>query len=144
VTLDAKRIPAAYTFIGSETVAVEVQRRASARVDFPFAKGATIKGRILEDPKETGKPAPDAKGLPDILVLLQPGNLNTYTDSEGYFSFEGILPKSYEFLVDRESLPEYVEISSPRLPLEVNLKPGEQKKDLFILVHPQKRHIIFK
>jgi len=144
VTLDARRIPAAYTFIGSETVAVEVQRRVAARVDFPFAQGATIKGRVLEDLRGTGKPAPDAKGLPDVLVLLQPGNLNTYTDSEGYYSFEGILPKSYEISVDRETLPEYSEISAPRLPLTLDLKAGEQQKDLFILVHTPKRHIIFK
>lgn len=143
VTLDARRIPAAYTFIGSETVVVEVQPRVAARVDFPFAQGATIKGRVLEDLRGNGRPAPDAKGLPDVLVLLHPGNLNTYTDSEGYFSFEGILPRSYEISVDRETLPEYSEISAPRLPLTLDLKAGEQK-DLFILVQPLKRHIIFK
>jgi hypothetical protein len=144
VTLDARRIPAAYSFIGSETAAVEVQRRTSARVDFPFAKGSSIKGRVVEDPKGTGQPVPGAKGLADVLVLLQPGNLNTYTDSEGYYAFDGILPKSYEISVDRETLPEYSEVTSPRLPLTLDFKRGEQQKDLFILVHPQERRIIFK
>lgn len=144
VTLDARRIPAAFTFTGSETVAVEVQRRTKARVDFPFAKGSSIKGRVMEDHKGTGEPAPGAKGLADVLVLLQPGNLNTYTDSEGYYAFEGILPKSYEITVDRETLPEYSEISAPRLPLKIDLTAGEQKKDLLILIHPQERRVIFK
>ena len=144
VTLDARRIPAAYTFEGSETVAVEVKRRAAARVDFPFVKGISIKGRVLEDPKGTGKPTPEAKGVPDLLVLLTPGDLNTYTDSDGYFSFEGILPKSYELSLDPETLPENSHITAPRLPVQVVLKPGGQIKDLILLVQRRERVIIFK
>ena len=144
VTLEARRIPAAYTFEGSETVAVEVKRRAAARVDFPFAMGAGIKGRVLEDPKGTGKPTPDAKGIPDVLVLLTPGDLNTYTDSEGYFSFGGILPKSYELSLSPETLPGYSQITAPHLPLQLTLKPGEQIKNLVLLVHRRERPIIFK
>jgi hypothetical protein len=144
VTLEAKRIPAAYTFLGSETMAVEVRRRAAVRVDFPFAQGASIKGRVIEDALGTGKPARDAKGIPDVLVLLEPGNFNTYTDSEGYFALEGLLPKTYEMTLDRETLPENSQIIAPRLPLQMDLKPGEKKQDLLIRVQPQKRHIIFQ
>jgi hypothetical protein len=144
VTLDARRIPAAYTFEDSETEAVEVQRRATARVDFPFVKGASIRGRVLEDLKGTGKPAPDAKGVPDVLVLLTPGDLNTYTDSEGYFSFEGVLPKTYELSFSPETLPENSQITAPRLPLAVILKPGAQVKNLDLLVHRRERPVIFR
>lgn len=107
-------------------------------------KGISIKGRVLEDAKGTGKPGPEAKGVPDVLVLLTPGDLNTYTDSEGYFSFEGILPKSYELSLSPETLPENSHISAPHLPLELTLKPGEQVKNLTLLVHRQERVIIFK
>jgi hypothetical protein len=113
-------------------------------VDFPFVKGISIKGRVLEDPKGTGKPTPEAKGVPDVLVLLTPGDLNTYTDSEGYFSFEGILPKSYELSLSPETLPENSQITAPRLPVQLTLKPGEQVKDLTVLLHRQERVIIFK
>ena len=144
VTLESRRIPAAYTFEGSETVAVEIKRRSTARVDFPFVKGISIKGRVLEDPKGTGQPTPEAKGVPDVLVLLTPGDLNTYTDSEGYFSFEGILPKSYELSLSPETLPENSQITAPRLPVQVALKAGEQVKNLILLVHRRERVIIFK
>jgi hypothetical protein len=144
VTLESRRIPAAYTFEGSETVVVEVKRRSTARVDFPFVKGISIRGRVLEDPKATGKPTPEAKGVPDVLVLLAPGDLNTYTDSEGYFSFEGVLPKAYELSISPETLPELSQVTSPRLPLQVALKPGEQVKNLVLLVHRRERTIIFK
>ncbi len=144
VALEARRIPAAYTFEASETMAVEVKRRATARVDFPFVMGAAIKGRVLEDPHGTGKPTPDAKGVPDVLVLLTPGDLNTYTDSEGYFSFEGVLPKGYELSIASETLPENSQITAPHLPLPVTLKSGEQVKNLSLLLHRRERVIIFK
>jgi hypothetical protein len=144
VTLDSRRIPAAYTFLGSETVAVEIKRRAQARVDFPFVMAAGIKGRVLEDPHGTGKTPADAKGIANVLVLLTPGDLNTFTDSEGYFSFNGILPKSYELSLSLETLPENAHITAPRLPLQLNLKPGEQAKDLVLLCQRRERVIIFK
>ncbi len=144
LALEARRIPAAYTFEGSETVAVEVKRRAAARVDFPFVMGAGIKGRVLADPKGAGRPAADAQGLPDVLVLLTPGDLNTYTDREGYFSFDGILPKSYELSLAPETLPERAMVTAPPLPLKVSLKPGEQVKNLVLLVHRRERPVIFK
>jgi len=144
VTLESRRIPAAYTFEGAETVVVEVKRRSTARVDFPFVKGISIKGRVLEDPKGTGKPTPEAKGVPDVLVLLAPGDLNTYTDREGYFSFEGVLPKAYDLTISPETLPELSQVTSPRLPLQITLKPGGQIKNLVLLVHLRERPIIFK
>ena len=143
VSLDARRIPAAYTFLGSETATVEIQRRGTARVDFSFVRGASIRGRVLSDPQGKGKAAPDAKGVPDVLVVLKPGDLNTYTDSEGYFSFEGILPKSYEISLAPETLPQYAQITSPKV-LTVNLTPGGQAHGLTFLLHIGERRIIFQ
>jgi hypothetical protein len=143
VTLEARAIPAAYTFIGSETATVDIQRRVAARVDFPLIRGASIRGRVLADPQRKGKAAPDAKGVPDVLVVLTPGDLNTYTDSEGYFSFEGILPKSYEVSLDPETLAKYAEITSPKV-LKVDLAPGGQAKGMTFLVHIGERRIIFQ
>jgi hypothetical protein len=143
VALEAKRIPAAYTFEGSETVAVEIRRRATARVDFPFVKGAAIRGRVLEDPKGTGKPDPKAKGVPDVLVLLKPGDLNTYTDSEGNFVFEGVIPRTYELSLHPETLPEYGRVTSAPT-LSVTLTPGGQAPGLIFTVLSGERPIIFK
>jgi hypothetical protein len=143
VSLDARRIPAAYTFLGSETATVEIQRRGAARVDFPFVRGASIRGRVMSDPQGKGKAAPDAKGVPDVLVVLKPGDLNTYTDSEGYFSFDGILPKAYEISLERQTLPQYAQITSPKV-LTVKLTPGGQAHGLTFLLHIGERRIIFQ
>ncbi len=143
VALDAKRIPAAYTFLGSETMGVEVQRRGKSRADFPFVRGASLQGRVLSDSKGTGKAVPDAKGVPDVLVILKPGDLNTYTDSEGNFSFEGVIPKSYEISLDPQTLPEYSRLTSPQT-LQVDLTAGGKIQRLQFLVNLGERRIIFQ
>ncbi len=47
VILEGKRIPAAFTFLGDETSTLNIQRRAQARVDFPYVRGGSIKGQVL-------------------------------------------------------------------------------------------------
>ncbi|MEW6657601.1 MAG: SdrD B-like domain-containing protein [Thermodesulfobacteriota bacterium] len=143
VSLDARRIPAVYTFLGSETMGVQVQRRGKSRVDFPFARGASIQGRVLSDPKGTGKAAPDAQGVADVLVILKPGDLNTYTDSEGNFSFEGVIPKKYEISLDPQTLPEYSRLTTPTT-LQADLSAGGKVKRLQFLVNIGERRIIFQ
>lgn len=143
VSLDVRRIPAAYTFLGSETVSVEVQRRGTARVDFSFIPGASIRGRVLNDVPGKGKALPEAKGIPDVLVVLKPGDLNTYTDNEGFFSFEGVVPKPYEVIIDPQTLPPYAEITSPKT-LTVSLAPGGKAHQLQFLVRIGDRRVIFQ
>ncbi|MBM4272940.1 MAG: hypothetical protein FJ134_00530 [Deltaproteobacteria bacterium] len=143
VTLDSRKIPAAFTFEGAETLAVEVKRRATARADFPFVRGASIRGRVVEDVKGAGKPPPDAKGVPDVLLVLKPGDLNTYTDSEGDFAFEGVVPKEYELSILAETLPEDTQVTT--LPaIKVTLTPGGQAHGLIFGIHRRERPIIFK
>jgi hypothetical protein len=143
VSLEARRIPATYTFLGSETLAVEVQRRGTARVDFPFVRGASIRGRVLAEPQGKGKAAFEAGGVPDVLVILQPGDLNTYTDSEGYFAFEGVIPKTYQVSLDPQTLPAYAQITSSKT-LTLNLTPGGQAHGLQFKVNIGERRIIFQ
>jgi hypothetical protein len=143
VSLDAKRIPAAYTFLGSEIEGVEVRRRGSSRVDFSFVRGASIRGRVLAAPQGKGKTVAAARGIPDVLVILKPGELNTYTDSEGYFSFEGVLPKTYELSLDPQTLPEYSQITSAKI-IPVPLTPGRRAENLQFLVNIGERRVIFQ
>jgi hypothetical protein len=143
VSLEVRRIPAAFTFLGSETVSVNLQRRGAARVDFPFVRGVSIRGQVLTDPTGKGKVGPDGKGVPDVLIILKPGDLNTYTDSEGYFFFEGVVPKPYEISLDPQTLPEYARITSPRA-LTLDLTPGGKAHDVKFLVHIGERRVIFQ
>jgi hypothetical protein len=142
VMIDAARIPAAYTFVGAETTTVEVKHRGSARVDFPFILGAGIHGRVLAAPKD-GEQAETAKGVPDVLVVLKPGDMNTYTDSNGNFSFGGVIPKQYELSLAPDTLPERAEVLSPQT-LTVKLTPGDKTDGLQFTIHIKERRVIFE
>jgi hypothetical protein len=142
VILDAARIPAAYTFIGAETAAVEVKHRGSARVDFPFILGANIHGRVIKAPKE-GEEAVAATGVADVLVELKPGNLNTYTDSQGYFSFDSIIPRGYVVSLAPDTLPERSEVLPPQT-LTVKLSPGDKTDGLQFTILVRERRVIFE
>ncbi|MGA3114120.1 MAG: SdrD B-like domain-containing protein [Syntrophobacteraceae bacterium] len=142
VILDAERIPAAYTFIGAETTTVEVKHRTSARVDFPFILGANLRGRVLAAPKD-GEKAEAATGVPDVLVVLKPGDMNTYTDSNGNFLFQGIIPKQYEISLAPDTLPERAEVLAPQT-LTVKLTPGDKTDGLQFTIHVKERRVIFE
>ncbi|MGQ9921108.1 MAG: hypothetical protein ACUVRZ_07225, partial [Desulfobacca sp.] len=96
-----KRIPAKYTFLGEQTSTLEVRRRAQAQIDFPFLLGADLTGQVVA---LVGKSGP-TRGLPNVLVLAQPGNYNTFTDEEGHFAFLRLPPGTYELSLHPESLP---------------------------------------
>lgn len=121
---------------------VEVKHRGSARVDFPFILGAGIRGRVLTAPKD-GEKADAATGVPDVLVILRPGDLNTYTDSRGNFSFNGILPKQYEISLEPDTLPERTEVLAPQT-LTVKLAPGDKTDGLQFTIHIRERRVIFE
>lgn len=142
VMLDAARIPAAYSFVGSENVTVEVKHRGNARVDFPFILGANIRGRVAAA-RSGGEKTPPAAGVPDVLVVLKPGNLNTYTDNDGYFSFDCIIPGTYEVRLAPDTLPARSEVLPPDN-VSVKLSPGEHRHDLLFSIHKRERRVVFE
>lgn len=142
VMLDAARIPAAYTFIAAETATVEVKHRGSARVDFPFILGSCIRGRVLARPKD-GDAQAAAKGVPDVLVVLKPGDMNTYTDGDGCFSFESIVPREYEMSLAPDTLPARSEIISPQTQT-VKLTPGDRVDAVQFSLSVRERRVVFE
>jgi len=136
VILEGQRIPAAFTFLGDETSTLNIQRRAQARVDFPFVRGGSIKGQVLTI--SAGQDKRTGQGLSDILILAQPGNHNTYSDSEGCFSFNGMVPGTYELSLHSESLPEHAIVESPATQT-VELAPGTNVKNIRFRVNTERR-----
>ena len=69
--------------------------------------------------------------------------MNTYTDSAGYFSFEGIVPREYEMSLAAETLPERAEVLSPGTQT-IKLGPGDQVKGVQFSLHIRERRVIFE
>jgi hypothetical protein len=141
VTLDVRRIPADYSTISPEKMKVEVKLRETVRVNFQLIAAGRIEGRVINDVNGNGKFDPGEKGISDVLVLLEPGNNNGYTDEAGKFIFENILPGEYILKLDPATLPEdSVFTSSEESTVQVPV--GGDLKDMNFLIHVKPRPII--
>jgi predicted porin len=141
VTLDVRRIPADYSTISPEKMKVEVKLRETGRVNFQLIAAGRIEGRVIDDKNANGKSDPGEKGIPDVLVFLQPGDNNSYTDEDGKFLFENIIPGEYRLKLDPVTLPEDSVFTSPeQLKFEVPI--GGELKDMTFLIHVKPRPII--
>jgi hypothetical protein len=155
VSLDLKQIPAEFYLLSPERQTVVVEKRKVIGLNFALIEGGTIGGKIFQDTNKNGLFDGEDQPLKDVLVWLKPvareglspaleklraETLNTYTDEKGNFIFENILPGPYELSIDEETLPKGIK-QLTELPLKVELKPGQQIKDLKIIYLP--RPIIF-
>jgi hypothetical protein len=141
VTLDVRRIPADYSTISPEKMKAEVKLRETSRVNFQLIAAGRIEGRVINDVNGNGKFDPGEKGISDVLVLLEPGNNNVYTDEAGKFIFENILPGEYILKLDPATLPEDSVFTSPE-ESTVQLAVGGDLKDMNFLIHVKPRPII--
>jgi len=141
VTLDVRRIAADYSIISPEKMWVEVKLREMARVNFQLIAAGRIEGRVINDVNSNGTADPGEKGISDVLVLLEPGNNNAYTDEDGKFTFENILPGAYKMKLDPATLPEDSVYTSPE-ELQFEVPVGGELKDMNFLIYVKPRPII--
>jgi hypothetical protein len=141
VNLDVKRIPADYSIISPEKIKIEVKFRETLKVNFQLIKAGRIEGRVINDLNANGKFDPNEKGIPDVLVLLQPGDNNTYTEEDGKFTFENILPGEYTLKLDPNTLSKDAVFTSPS-DLKLKLPVGGDLKDMDFMIHIKPRPIM--
>jgi hypothetical protein len=141
VTLDVRRIPAEYSIISPEKIRGEVKLREKVRVNFQLIAAGTIEGRVINDTNGNGKFDPGEKGIPDVLVLLEPGDNNAYTDEDGKFIFENVLPGTYRMRLDPATLPEDSVYTSPE-ELTFEVPVGGELKDINFLIYVKPRPIM--
>jgi hypothetical protein len=100
-----------------------------------------IESRVINDTNSNGKLDPGEKGISDVLVLSQPGDSNSYTDEDGRFVFENILPGAYILKLGPATLPEDSVFTSPG-GLKFEVPVGGERKDMDFLIHVKPRPII--
>ncbi len=141
VTLDVKRIPAEYSIISPERVNIQVKLRETVWVTFQLIAAGSIAGRVINDINANGSLDPGEKGIADVLILLQPGENNSYTDEDGTFIFQNILPGEYILKPDPVTLPEDSVFTSPE-EIKILVPVGGELKDKNFLIHVKPRPII--
>jgi hypothetical protein len=141
ITLDVRRIPADYSITSPEKMSVETKLRETVRVNFQLIAAGRIEGRVINDVNGNGKLDHGEKGISDVLVLLEPGNNNAYTDEDGKFVFENILPGAYKIRLDPVTLPEDSVYTSPE-ELKFEVPVGGELKEMTFLIYVKPRPII--
>lgn len=149
--VDLRRIPAEYYLLTPEKQTVVVAKRRVYQFNMALVEGANVKGRVFLDVNKNGFYDEEDQLLKDVLVILKPVHsensprlagqlqaeeINTYTDENGQFRFENILPGSYELSVEEETLPTRAKLLTD-LPIKLDLKPGKEVKDLSIILQPK-------
>lgn len=141
LTLDVKRIPAEYNIVSPEKRVIDIALRETVQADFRLIGAGRVEGRVIQDTDGDGKIDSGDKGLPDILILLEGAEINAYTDEEGKFTFENILPGEYLLKVDTSTLPDGSGLNSPD-EIRIEVPPGGDLKDKDFLIYVKPRPIL--
>jgi hypothetical protein len=141
VTLDVRRIPAEYSIVSPDKVKIDVRLRKMVQINFSLIAVGRIEGKLIFDANNNGRKDLDEKGVPDVLVVLEPGELNTFTDQDGMFILENVLPGEYIMKSDPSTLPEDAVFTSPE-ELKFEVPVGGELKDMDFLIFVKPRRII--
>lgn len=104
--------------LGSGSTLYSESNVATAKVTISggvFTDRAYIVGKVYADCNKDGVQAGDnvrdrEVGVPGVRLFLQDGT-NAITDSEGKFSFYGLLPRAHVLKLDRTTLPDGISVS---------------------------------
>ena len=108
---------------------------ATAKVDIVggvFSDRAYIVGKVFADcnadgvQRSDGTDGPNERGIPGVRVYLEDGT-SAISDSEGKYSFYGLLAKTHVLKVDRTTMPEGVEARDFVLLSNRNLGKGDSR-----------------
>jgi hypothetical protein len=136
-----RRIPAEYSIVSPEKIRLQVRLRETVRANFHLIAVGRIEGRVMNDINRNGTLDPGEKGMPDVLVLLEPGDNNAYTDGDGKFIFENVLPGAYQMRLDPSTLPGDPVYTSPE-ELKFEVPVGGELKDTIFLIYVKPRPIM--
>lgn len=151
VSVDFRAIPADFYLLSPENQSVVVEKRKTTKVVFRLVEAATAGGLIYQDVNKNGLLDQEDILMKNVLIILKPrsteqlpatakeiipSEFTAYTNDQGQFLFENILPGIYELSIDEETLPYGVKIQVD-LPLKIELKPGQKIKDLQIRCLPR-------
>ncbi|MCY7304600.1 MAG: carboxypeptidase regulatory-like domain-containing protein, partial [Rhodoferax sp.] len=129
------RIGAGSTLPGAGSTLYSESNVATAKVEIVggvFSDRAYIIGKVFADCNDDGVQMADGadgtkeNGIPGVRVVLEDGT-SAISDSEGKFSFYGLLAKTHVLKVDRTSLPEGIAVEDFALLSSRNLGKGDSR-----------------
>lgn len=143
VSINERGLPASFNLLASPSQRVKVALRETTNVLFPLQLSGAIRGRMLIDKNGNGIADESDTPLPDILVYLDGTQVNTFSDTDGNFAMENLLPGKYTVKIDQTGLAEGMKLVSQDS-YQVEVKSGEEVKGVVFLVMVEKKQVIKK
>lgn len=143
VKINEKDLSASFNLLASPSQRAEVGLRQTVAIQFPLLMSGSFRGRVLIDANGNGQADPDDEPLSDVLVYLEGTPINTFSDADGVFSFENLLPGSYKLRIDTSGLAEGTKLISPEV-IAVEIASGGEVKDLVFLAAKEQKRVIKK
>ena len=106
VQIDLAQIPidfASKSVAGKETVTISAKRVTNAY--FSLIRFGTIQGAVFIDYNGNGAYDQEEDGISDVVIQLEPGNIETKTDINGYYTFSYLLPGYYTITCNTKAIP---------------------------------------
>jgi len=116
---------------------------APLEMSLPMISTSFIKGKVYLDKNEDLKLNPKDEPLADIAVFINTEQEYTYTDENGEFVFDNLLPGDYIISFNPEFLPSNFEVEGDTK-YKVTLKDEPKEILLFLKEKPIKAEITFK
>lgn len=140
VSIDERGLDASLNLLTPASQRVEVKLRETTGVSYTIIKAGSIRGKVLVDANDNNSADSADTPLSDILIYLVDNRTNTFSDSDGNFVLDNMLPGSYEVRIDKAGLAEGMQlISSESIAVEV--KSGEETANVVFLVAMQKKKV---
>lgn len=140
VTIDERGLDASLNLLTPASQRVEVKLRETAGVSYTIIKAGGIRGKVLVDANGNGAADPTDTPLPDIMIYLTDGKTNTFSDPDGNFVLDNMLPGRYEIKIDKTGLAEGMQLISPES-VTVEVKSGDEVSNVVFLVAVEKKQI---
>jgi hypothetical protein len=140
VRINERQLDASINLLSNASQRVEVKLRETTAVDYSFIHSGSMRGRVLLDTNNNGAADAADAPLPDVLIYLADSRINTFSDSDGNFAFENLMPGHYEVRLDTTGLPEGSKLVTPDR-FSVEVKSGDELKDIVFLLVTEKKEI---
>ncbi|HEX8553042.1 MAG TPA: SdrD B-like domain-containing protein [Abditibacteriaceae bacterium] len=98
--LVTKTIPIEYSILVPATTDVIVPPSGTVQVDFPVVRAGNISGVVFEDKNRDGVRDEGERGIPDIAVSVEGGEVVGFSDENGKYTLYNLSPKEWKVVPD--------------------------------------------
>ena len=141
--INTKTIPAGYKTKIEFPQVITIKRGQIKKFNVPLLKATTISGKVLEEVYKNAQFTGEKRVKPEVKVLLYRDGKkidSTFTQKDGCYVFENLVPGTYKVEPSREWLADELELQNRAENIKLN--SGERKTDIDLILKQKEKEII--